>query len=42
MTETDAGIGIDENAARVRPAMGELCRHGASNRLQLLRPWATL
>ena len=38
MPEANARLGIDEEAASVRPAMGELRRHGAGNGFERLRP----
>jgi hypothetical protein len=42
MAEAKACIGIDEYAARVRSPMGERCRHGARDRLELSRPGPAL
>jgi hypothetical protein len=42
MPEAKPRVGIDEHAARVRSPMGEPCRHGDRNRLELLRPGPAL
>jgi hypothetical protein len=42
VAEADTRIRIDEDASRIRPSMSELRRHGARNRFELLRAWATL
>ncbi len=38
MAEGDARVGIDEHAARIGAAMGELRRHGLGDRFERLRP----
>ncbi len=42
MAEGDSGLGIGEDAVGIGPAMGELRRHGAGERFELLAPGAAL
>jgi len=38
MPQADARVGIDEHAARIGAAIGELRRHGLGDRFERLRP----